>query len=70
MKSFLINLVVIPIVLALLALIGGFFGIILDIIPVIGDVIRIEGFPTPALTAWVLILAFLIAIFSRRGDGE
>ena len=67
---FLLNLIVIPVGLIFMALIGSFFGVIVDIIPVIGNAIRVDFASTPALMAWLFMGALIFGALSGNSPKE
>ncbi|WP_079516557.1 hypothetical protein [Rossellomorea marisflavi] len=63
----LLGIILLPITLAVLALLGYFFGVILAITPLIGSLLDFGFISTPTMLAWVFVGAFTLGLFNRKG---
>lgn len=68
--SALFGLILLPIALAVVALLGYFIGIILVVLPIIGDLLTVPGVSTPTILAWVFVIAFMIAMFTNKSGDQ
>jgi hypothetical protein len=70
MITMLLALIVMPLALIIVSLIGYFFGVIVTLIPLIGDILTVPGISTPTIFAWVFISAFMVAIYGSKSSGD
>jgi len=66
----LIALVLMPIILMFTALLGYFVGIILEVTPLIGDLLENDVVDTPTLMAWLGIGMMWFAMLVPKGGGN